>query len=122
MKIVKANIPSKKEFLVNENGEIFNQSKKRLLGKKNPNSETLRSLDFLNNDNKRQVMTFQKIVWNTFNPDDIVQKGELILLKDKESEYPFAISNLTKVTRFENVKVINKIRLDKVKSRKNKLK
>lgn len=34
MKTLKANIPSIKTFMVNENGEIFNQHGKQLNGKK----------------------------------------------------------------------------------------
>ena len=119
MKTLKANIPSEKEFLVNENGEIFNHSGKQLTGKLNPNSKTLRSLDFLNNDKKRQVMSFQKIVWNTFNPKNPVLKSEIIVLKNAKTKYPFALSNLEKVTRKENVEKINKIRLEKVEIKKN---
>lgn len=114
MKTLKANIPSKKEFTVNENGEIFNQSGKQLYGKHNPNSKTLKSLDFLNIDGKRQAMSIQKIVWNTFNEENPIQASEIIILKDAESQYPFALSNLKKVTKTENVKVINKIRLEQI--------
>ena len=118
MKKLRANIPSKKEFTVNENGEIFNHLDKPLHGKQNPNSKTLRALDFLNYDNKRQAMSFQRIVWNTFNPENIVLKNEIIQLKNQDSKFPFAISNLEKISRKENVKIINEIRLKKIESKK----
>jgi len=120
MKKLKANIPSKKEFFVNENGEILNSAGRVLRGKINPNSKTLKTLDFLNSDHKRQAMSFQKIVWNTFHPEDLVQENEIIQLINPSHEFPFAISNLRKTTRKESVKRINEIRLNMVKERKSK--
>ncbi len=120
MRLLRANIPSEKEYFVNENGIIFNHFEKPLKGKPNPNSQTLRALDFLNLNKKRQSMSFQKIVWNTFNPSDLAQDDEIIKLKDPNNVFPFAISNLEKVTKSENVKAVNKIRLDRVRERELK--
>lgn len=120
MRKLKANIPSKKLFIVNENGEIFNHLGKALKGKHNPNSKTLRALDFLNLENKRQAMSFQKIVWNTFNAEDPILNSEVILLKDQNQDFPFALSNLKKISRKDNVKFINEIRLRKKEFNKNR--
>lgn len=119
MKTLRANIPSTREFTVNENGEIFNYLGKPLKGKGNPASKTLRSIDFVNLEGKRQTMSIQKIVWNTFHSDNPVGAKEIIMLIDQNHPYPFAVSNLKKVSQFDNVKVINKIRLDKVNEKRN---
>ncbi|MCW3160363.1 hypothetical protein [Chryseobacterium oryctis] len=113
MEKIRANIPSKREYLVNENGEVFSPFGKILIGKPNPKSNTLRSIDFMNMDGKRQAMSIPKIVWNTFKKDDLIKEKEIIMLIDQSAEYPFSIHNLRKVSRTENVKRINKIRLDK---------
>jgi|GEM_PF-3000423 len=113
MKKLKANIPSKKEYSVNENGEIFSPFGKILLGKANPNSKTLRSIDFMNLDGKRQAMSIPKIVWNTFRAEDPINKKEIIVLKNPKAKFPFAVKNLEKISRIETVKKMNTIRLGK---------
>ncbi|SKB60141.1 hypothetical protein SAMN05660477_00147 [Soonwooa buanensis] len=119
MKTLKANIPSIKTFTVNENGEIFNYLGKKLNGKKNPSFPYLRSLDFLNLDKKRQVMTFGKIVWNTFYPENMAQADEIVQVIDREAEHVFALKNLRKITKTEKVKELNEIRFSKLKSKRD---
>lgn len=118
MKTLKANIPSVRTFTVNEHGEIFNYLGKKLGGKKNPYYPYMRSLDFLNLDRQRQVMTFAKIVWNTFNPENMTQADEIVQVIDREAEYVFAIKNLRKISRTDKVEEINKIRFEKINQRK----
>ena len=120
METLIANIPSKRIYDVNTNGQIFNRLNKPLKGKPNPKSKTLKTLDFTNLEEKRQGLSFQKIVWNTFHPDDVVQENEIIKLKETNTEYPLAVTNLIKISRKENVKIINEIRLSKAKTRNKK--
>lgn len=119
MKTLKANIPSIKTFMVNENGEIFNQHGKQLNGKKNPSFPYLKGLDFLNLDKKRQTISFAKIVWNTFNPDNMTQESDIIQVIDQNAEYVFAISNLRKIKRKDRVEALNKVRFEKIKQRQS---
>lgn len=111
MKKFKANIPSKRNYSVNENGEIFSPFGKRLIGKANPNSKTLRSIDFMNTDGKRQSMSISKIVWNTFKTEEPILEKEIIILENYNAKYPFAVENLKKINRANVVEKLNEARM-----------
>lgn len=120
MRTLRANIPSDKEYFVNENGEVLSPYGKLLKGKPNPNSKTLRSLDYLNTDGKRKAISIQKLMWQTFYPNDLPSKDEIIVVKNQDHPFPFALENLVKLSRKEMVHNMNEKRFLKINARKNK--
>lgn len=112
---VLANIPSEKPYYINKFGEVIGAQGRQL---KSGNGSNKKTITFRNLEGKLEQLTFLKIIWSTYFPEDKINRHDVFKIKDETLENKFHPSNLLKTSKKE---IANQMTINRTLTKERKL-